>query len=412
MKNTKSIIGRLGRLFLLLPILVHVFLFFLIKDHGMMMDEHYHFRQIVRFMGGDFTPDPELPMTAGYHFIMAGAGKLLGFENYLYYGAASYFRTVSFIFGILAIILFYIIVKKIDRKSSRIKTLQFSFFPLIFMYFYILYTDIFSLLILFISFLFIINKRIFIGAIIGSLSIWVRQNNLIWLLFFNLLLYLGEYGYVLNGKSIKKHIQKTSIFLLGPLFFGIYLLINGRLSMGEETYVNFTLLHPSNIYLILFSFLVLFFPIVLERLGDVVIYAKKRIVYLIFLLVFAPIFIVSFTNTHPYNQGTFFIHNAVAVFFTQDVFHKLMLFIFVVLALLGLRIIPLIEREYYLLYIFTLIFLLPLWFIESRYYIVPFSFFMLFRKTESIVVELSLLLLFASFSLFIYAGIYSWKLFL
>jgi len=40
------------------------------------------------------------------------------------------------------------------------------------------------------------------------------------------------------------------------------------------------------------------------------------------------------------------------------------------------------EKKYYLMYLFAVLFVLPSWLIEPRYYIVPFSLYLLLRVEE------------------------------
>src|SRR3990167_10851126 len=119
MRSIKGIIGKRDLLILVGIICVHFLFFFLIRDHGMMMDEHYHYRQIVRFIGGDFTPDPELPMIPGYHYVISGIGKIFNLLEHSYYGAVSYFRFISLIISLGIIPVFYLVarIKDEDRKS-------------------------------------------------------------------------------------------------------------------------------------------------------------------------------------------------------------------------------------------------------------------------------------------------------
>ena len=206
MRSIKSIIGK-GDLFILSAIIAtHLLFFFLIRDHGMMMDEHYHYRQIVRFIGGDFTPDPELPMIPGYHYVISGIGKIFNLLEHSYYGAVSYFRFISLIISLGIIPVFYLVARIKDEKSAIIRTLQFSFFPLVSPFFFLIYTDLPSLLLMLGAFYLMLKKRMFWGVILASFNIYLRQNNIIWLMFFYVYFYVRENGYKWDTEKVKRYV--------------------------------------------------------------------------------------------------------------------------------------------------------------------------------------------------------------
>lgn len=417
MKSIKSITGKVRFISLDLLIIffliffIHLGAFLLIKDHGMMMDEHYHFRQIVRFMNGDFKPDPELPMIPGYHYVVSGIGKLFGVDKIYFYDAVAYVRFISFTFGLLAIIVFYMLASMVDKKGAIIKTLQFSFFPLIFPLFPLMYTDLLSLLIILLSMLFAYKKHYTLSAIVIALSIYVRQNNLVWLVFVNILIYLMNYGFKISYDKIKSHIKKTYAFLLGPILFGLYILVNGRVAMGGETHVFFTV-SWSNLFIINFYFVMLFAPIIICLFPKMLRFLYKNWKYLIIILPIAfPIYAKLFQNSHPFNLGTFFIHNLLAVFFTASLQNKLILYIVMVISITALIKTELLDKRYYILYPFSFLFLLPLWFIEERYYIVPFILLLLYRKRLNLKVEYIFIIFSVIVSFYFYSGEFRWVFF-
>lgn len=378
-----------------------------------MMDEHLHYRQIQSFLHGDWTIDWELPMVAGYHFVLASIGKILQFDKIPFYEAVAYFRTISFIFALLTIPVFYLIAASVNKSSAMIKTLQFSFFPLIFPYFPLLYTDLFSLLLVLLAVLAFYRKYYFFSAVMFGASVLVRQNNLFWAMFFNALIYLEDYGPKVNLKNISKHVRKTIVFIIPLLVFLTYLLFNRRLAHGDGTLV-FATISWSNIFLINFYFVVLFVPLILNRLKDIFKFFWKYKLYFLPVVAAFPLFSMLITNTHPvnYNFGTFFIHNNIANFFINTFVNKIYLYIIAVFSMTTLFIFKLEDKKYYLLYPFTIAFLLPLWMIEGRYYIIPLVLFLLFRKSLDSWLEYLLLMWFVLISLYFYWGIFNWKFFM
>jgi len=74
------------------------------------------------------------------------------------------------------------------------------------------------------------------------------------------------------------------------------------------------------------------------------------------------------------------------MFFSSIWFLKVAFFMPVALAVLWLRTVGL-REHWWLLYPFTVLFLLPAWLIEQRYYLIPLALFLLARKPVSIHVE-------------------------
>ncbi len=412
MKLIKDTIGRPRDIILIffLIFFIHIGAFFLIKEHGMMMDEHEHFRQIVRIINDKFIPDPSLPMTPGYHFVMGYSARVLGWSTF------PNIRFISFIFNLATILVFYLIARLIDKGSAWIRTIQYSFLPILFPYFPLIYTDIFSLLVILLSLLALEKEHYTISGIMGAASILVRQNNLIWVVLFNLLIYVRNYGYTIKRESIRKHIKRTYAFLLAPLGFVAFYIINGGIAVGSASrqFVFISLVHPGNIFFCLFLFIFLFMPIVLSYGKELGRFMGKYKFILPAILFLYPYFALTFLNRHPFNSPdtTFFLRNELITYFGKDTLHQAIFFAISMISLVSLFVIKLRQKEYYLFYPATAIILLPVWLIEQRYFTVPFTFFLLFRKTKNMWVEYLLVILFIFTSYYLFDGIFHWKFFL
>ncbi len=416
MKSIKSTIGNSGvtvTLFLLI-FFIHIGAFFLIKEHGLIVDERFHYAQIVRFMNFDYKPDPTLPMIPGYHYIISSIGRIFGIEKISYYQGVPYIRFISFLFNLASIVVFYKIALEVDKRWAIIKTIQFSFVPILFPFFSLLYTDLFSNFVILLALLAIYKRAYFLAAFIGSMAILIRQNNLVWLVFFNALIYFREFGYTFSVSKLKEHLKKTYPFLFGLILLGISIFINRGLAVGVESkyFVFFTLAHTGNIFIILFYFFIIFLPIILDSIGDIFKLIVRKKIYLVSIPLLYPIYNFSFVNSHPLNGNPFFIHNAIPMFFTANGLHKFFLFLIIVISLFSLFVTRLNQKYYYSFYLVTFLYLLPLWLIDSRYYTVPFTLFLLFRVMRSVWIEYLAILFFIILSFYLYYGVWSWKFFL
>ena len=106
-----------------------------------------------------------------------------------------------------------------------------------------------------------------------------------------------------------------------------------------------------------------------------------------------------------YPAGTLIIRNYLISWAFDSRWNRLFFFLPIAYSTLSLIVTPLKKKIYYLMYPLTFIFMLPLWLIEPRYSIIPIVMFILFRKTESRLVELSILSLFIILSAALYVGL-------
>lgn len=187
----------------------------------------------------------------GYHFVIGLLSHL--FKN----PSLSLARSLSTIFSFLSVLVFYLIAKEIDPQKAATKTLQYFFFPLLFVFFFLVYTEAFSLLLVMLSFYFLTKGRYKTSGVFGLLSVLVRQNNIIWLGFFVLLIVLEKGKLKLGRKQILSFLSEASIFIFW----------NKSLVLTEASSHPFSI-HFANLFLFLQFFL--FLPLNISRLPQLV----------------------------------------------------------------------------------------------------------------------------------------------
>ncbi len=374
------------------------------QDTNLHVDERDHLDQITRFLQGEKTLNPLLTTIPGYHAMIAMLLK--PFPN----PTLPLARTITLLLSLCSILVFFFMVKEINPESSFTKTLQYAFFPILFPFFFLIYTDVFSLLLVLLAMLFAMKKNHIGSAAIGIASILVRQNNIVWLLFLFLFLYFQELGR--DKESIKNHLKKSWLFLLGFIAFAIFLLLNKGIAIGDPTG------HPpgiyfGNIYFLLFLFFLLLLPFNLANLQRIIEKLKnKRII--LFLIIFFIFYLLTFKNTHPYNQEahSFFLRNQILLFFTSSIALKVIFFLPIAYTLLSLSVTKLPSKACYLMYPTTILYLLPSWLIEQRYYLIPFALFLAFKEKKSNAIEYLTILAYIALALYFFYGIRHLKFFL
>ncbi len=387
-------------------LLVFATAFRLVENYSEIIDEYYHFGQITRFLRHDFSLEPGLSTLPGFHLLVAFILQLLGKKG------LPWARFVTFMFNLLVIPVFYAAARKIEEKTALVGTLQFAFLPVIFPYYPLVYTDIFSLLLVFCALFLSLSKKYYLSGTVATLSIAVRQNNIIWLMFINLLAFISESGFRVNVKTVRNHIKRSLTFILGALLFILFVLINHGFATGAKSFQPVTFLNMGNLYFFLFSFFIIMLPQSLVSFSKIVVFLRKEKKSIFLILMFLLLFLLSFQNSHPWNQYTYFLRNKILVAAASSLPLKLLYFIPIVYGFMMFFIVRLEKKEYYLLYPFIILYLLPSWLVEVRYLFIPFAMYLLFRKKLPDRVEKITVVYFFTLSMVFFWGLVKWVFFL
>jgi alpha-1,2-glucosyltransferase len=362
--------------------------YLLIKDEPLMIDEIWHNEQIQMLLRNDFSVHYMISMIPGYHFIM----YLLA--NFFYYSSIASIRFFSAIFSVLSVLVFYAIAEILDKNNSKITTLQYFFFPVLFQFFFLIYTDVFSLFLVLLSLFFALQKKHLLSGFAGIFSVLVRQNNVVWLFFIFLLIYYKNYQFNFNFHNIRQHLLESWPFILAFVAFIIFFIINKGLAIDDfGAHPSFTF-HSGNIHMILFLFFFLFLPLNISNFLRMIQYLlKNKIkVFAACVLLFAFYFL-TFDKIHFYNYFSFFIRNKILMFFYSTAFLKIVFFLPMLYSIFSLCVTKLHNKLFYSIYPLTVLFLVPSWLVDPRYYFIPYSLFMLFRKKEAKLIQVEYLTL-------------------
>src|SRR3990172_7349925 len=157
-------------LVLLLVLAVLLAEFAYMSQAPLLSDESFNFRQISRFVHRDFSMEPLMNVIPGYHALVAFALVALGKT-----GKFSA-RLVSVLISAAAVAMFYLLTWKVHSRPSITRTLQFTFLPLLFPYFALIYTDMLALLLVLGAIYLALWKRYTLAGVVGMLSILIRTN--------------------------------------------------------------------------------------------------------------------------------------------------------------------------------------------------------------------------------------------
>lgn len=351
--------------------------------------------------------DPSLTTIPGYHMFLAIMGLIAGESS------TSFLRFMTALIGIGGLFLAFKIASRLTPDRAELRMSQLLFLPIIFVFFPLLYTDIPSLVIILAALHFFLRRRYEYSFAVAAVSILVRQNNIVWFLLFVVLWTLiegtttVEYADRTPQENIRDRIRRyirtfrmpngvrmhTAIIAITCISFAIFVWSNGGVAIGDQGAHPFPSVHVGNIFFLLMLFTTLLLPMVLWQIPAMLRAMRDRPWVVPMLVALFIIYMFTFSNSHGYNQGidSVFLRNRILTLITLNPLLKATAWIPVGLAVLSLIVTPL-RKHWWLLYPFTIIYLLPSWLIEQRYYIIPFALFLLVRKEQSLSMERLLLL--------------------
>ena len=283
---------------------------------------------------------------------------------------------------------------------APVSTLQFGLMPILFPFLVLIYTEAATLLFILLMMYFTLTKRYRLGGLAGLAACLIRQNSIPWVLFAMLLSYLDERGWNLPLRGDwRVLLGKYWTFILTGALFVAFMLANGGVALGDEGSHPLGSIHLTNVFFLLFLTFFMFLPSWIARRREIRALLRRREAWLGLIMLFFT-FWFGFINDHHYNTdyGYYFLRNAILIYFSSGGFQKFLFFIPVALAALWLWVVPL-RRNWWLLYPFTVLALLPAWLVEQRYYLISLTLFLLAREPESRAVEYLQLALFAALAL-------------
>jgi len=343
-------------------------------------DERHHLRQISLFCDGKLEVYRRLTTIPGYHAVVAGVGKVLGSCT------LPLARNLNTFFGALSLLGFFLAARRLGVGREVARTLHFYFLPILLPYHFLAYTDGLSLLLILASLLALLHGRTGLAGWIGCASLLVRQNNVAWLAFVCLYVFLEDGVWRDWRARLEGYAKRVWPCLLGIAGFLVFVWANDGSVVLKERGAHRLGLYTDNVFFALGSFAVVFLPSALFRLFE----GRRRLAdwrVLATLALGYPAFLWTFRGDHPYHQFDGFLRNDLLGLIASSPAVRHALYVPIAIGLATLLVTRLRRPQHYAVYPFALALLLPAWLVETRYYIVPFVLLMLFRDDEHPAVE-------------------------
>jgi alpha-1,2-glucosyltransferase len=340
--------------------------FFLYADNGLRVDEQIHFDQIQRMTQGPGPLNEGLTTLPGFHAIVAGASWLAG-------GPSEFVsRATVFVLSLATVFAFYALVRAVRPQDAGTRLLQFTFIPFLFPQFFLIYTDVPAMLFVLLMLVAVARGRYRAAGFLGLVSCLIRQNDIVWVVFALAWSYLRDNGWTWIGA--RQSLDRYWTFVVTGMAFLLFVILNGgQVALGDAKAHPLGSFHLANVFFLLFLAAFAFLPLWLAFHEQWRARLRQPWTWAALVALFA-VYWLGFVNTHPYNLDgyDYYLRNALLAKLTETPQARLLTFIPVACAALGLSSVPL-HRAWWLIYPFTVLVLLPEWLVEQRYYLIPFG---------------------------------------
>lgn len=348
-------------------------------------------------MNNDFRLVYYLTVIPGYHFLIAMIAKPLHLFT------IPQIRVLSFLISFLIVVPTYFFLV----KRNIVKTNLFVYFPLMFFYYGLIYTDIISMGVVLLAFLLLRYQRYYLSSMIAFLSLLIRQNNIIWILFFMMYIYFKENNLLdilFNKQNFEIYMKKVLGYIVCILWFGAFIFFNKGITLGDRGSHAFGF-YLENVFIFLIIYFFMMFPEILESIKRM-----KLWIYMLFVTSFSLFSLSAFRIIHPYNTYAPFIHNTLV---------KLMINNFV-FRVLGILICALVAYYFFLakfeyrtsisLFIASLLILVTTQMVEFRYYFIIIALIFILME-DRIKHWRFLMFYYAVINIIMAYGILTWQIF-
>ena len=132
--------------------------------------------------------NPALTMPPGVHALLASVLTVIG-------PSVRSARLVLVLLAAVTLVTFYRSVQALGHHSPGIRTVQFTMLPMLFHQFFLIYTDVVSLLCVLLMVRATMARSLRVAGAIGLVACVMRQDNIVWAAWAVAWSYLDRYGW-------------------------------------------------------------------------------------------------------------------------------------------------------------------------------------------------------------------------
>lgn len=372
-------------------------------------DEYIHWLHAVNFSHGDYTLSPWLSTWPTMNFVMSLAIRVLGVEALLLG------RLVNWAISVIAFVGLLRLCGHTEADNSgqvaQWRALQFALSPITLFVSALVYTDMPALGCLIWAVVGVVERRRALMLLAGAATIAFRQSHIVWFgalmawfLFQEAQRYRTESSTRQPWTPIIAAMRgQWAVVVAAGVVCAAWLIVvwsTGGVAAGRETQVghNLSLRGAPNVFFSMVVWTICFLPIgvalLAQRTDDD---AERRRWLRILLLIFAFASASGFVATCPSNTDPSvqqFIRNRILHHLQSPVGHSLLVLISIVGAYcwLKMRWAPKFAYMKAPVIVLAIVYLMPFWLIEQRYYLPMFMLWIVFRAAQSRRAEIAQLI--------------------
>lgn len=344
-------------------------------------DEGVHSYQIYMFINGSYEHFKYVTMLPVYHAANAVFVKIFNVSD------LNYLRFSNLLLSAIVIPAFYSLTKTLYPDQACSRTLQFVYIPFLFPLFFLIYTDLFSLIFTLLMIERTLNKKYHMAGLFAFFAVFTRQPNLIWVGYCCLLILLDTKFPLFSKSFFSSFLHNAWPLCSVILIFCLFVFWNGGIAFGDAEQHQVSLNISSFYFFLLVSF-ALFLPYNIAYISDVrdLLLTNKWLLILLVIMFF--VYMGTYEHPHIYNtkELSFYRHN-LFIHYSCDIYLLRILSYFAMawMALSYYASARISKDRVALLLLLPVTFLstVPLPLIEQRYYLVSLSLFIAMRPPVS-----------------------------
>lgn len=339
------------------------------------VDEWVHEQQTLAFLAGRFEVVEGLPTVPGYELALALPAWLFG-ESL----PALRFYTSLSLFGIAWV--GFACLRRVNPDVALPRALQLVFLPILFPLSFLVFTDSFSLLLVLVATWGYLARRPGVSGLAATLSLGVRQTNVIWAGGLFLMFYVRDHGFRLSWEAGRTHLRRHGVFVAGFAAFALFVLVNGGVAVGDRHVHPSFGLHDDNLAGFLLFTAVVLLPWHLARIPEIVRFARERPAAVLASVLAVGAFLLFAESDHPWNRERphFFLRSRLVVLLESSRAWQLAAGLAALGSALSLARTRFVDPAAWLLPPLAVFLLASIWMIEFRYYIPVLALWLIFQR--------------------------------
>ena len=319
----------------------------------MILDESGIYAQVRMFLEGRFElfrwPSESYPASAmfpGFQAVLAATAAVTGFSS------ISMLRVYAFGFSLCYAGTAYQVARQFFPPDiALLRAVQCYLLPIVFPYNFLIYTDVFSLLVILCAFWAMLRGKWNLGGALAILSLLVRQNNIVFLLFLWGFTLVKSHGFHPRREQILGHLRRCWLLGVGVIAFALFVLIHGRVGLDAPQHQP-TTISLGNLAMSVVVAGILFFPLHVTNRLVASRWARKHWIAASVLLLAALAMALTYSAAHPWNFIPEMLRNQLIVALTQSWAWRLVFAFAMVAVVLSVRVTPLVKPAAVLVYPF------------------------------------------------------------